>query len=315
MYYVGIDVGGMSLKAGVVDENGKILHKGSCPTGVERGPKPVVLDMANLAVRVAEESGVGMANIEAIGVGIPGIMDPNSGIVPHCINLHWEQVPLFDWMHEVVDKPIYADNDATVAGLAESVAGVSAGTKNSIFLTLGTGVGGGIVLDGKAFSGSHGVASEIGHMIVQVDGELCNCGNRGCWERYVSATAIILNGRKAAQKHPDGALAKAVNGDLEAITAKHVMDLAKQGDPDCLAIFDEYVKYLCVGIENLVCLWDPEVVALGGGVSYTGEFLLNAVRERLPQYILFKSRPYCRVELAKLGNDAGIVGAAMLGRR
>ncbi|MDD6883720.1 MAG: ROK family protein [Eubacteriales bacterium] len=314
MYYVGIDVGGTGLKAGVVNEQGKIIAKASCPTGVERGPEPVIHDMAMLAKQAIAQSGVPMEEVAAIGIGIPGIMDPETGIVPFCTNLFWHNVPLVEWMHRDIDKPIFVGNDATVAGLAESVAGVSAGAKNSIFITLGTGVGGGIVLDGKPFSGVHGVASEIGHMIVVVDGEMCTCGNPGCWERYASATAIIRMGKQAAEKNPQGALARAVNGNLEEITAKHVMDLAKAGDPDCLEIFHQYVKYLCVGIVNLINLWDPEIVVLGGGVSYTGEFLLDAVRKKLPEMVFYKAMPFARIELATLGNDAGIIGAAMLGR-
>jgi glucokinase len=314
MVYVGIDVGGTGLKAGVVDENGKILSKVSCPTLVERGAEPVVNDMAHLAIKAVEEAGLSIDDVKAIGVGIPGIEDPRTGRVPFCTNLYWHDVPLVEWMKRVINKPIYVGNDATVAGLAESVSGVSAGVKNSVFITLGTGVGGGIVIDGKVYSGSNGVGSEIGHMITVAGGELCSCGNRGCWERYASATAIIRMGTESAKKNPDGALAKAVNGKLEDITAKHVIDLAKAGDPDCAKVFDEYVYHLCVGLVSIINFIDPEVIALGGGVSAAGEFLLNAVRAKLPSMIFYKAMHYARIELAMLGNDAGIIGAAMLGR-
>lgn len=170
------------------------------------------------------------------------------------------------------------------------------------------------MIDGKPYSGPNGVGSEIGHMIVMIDGEPCTCGNRGCWERYASATAIIRMGRESAQLHPDGAIARAVGGDLGKITAKTVMDLAKEGDPQAKEIFDKYVYYLCVGIVNLINCIDPEVIALGGGVSKAGDFLLNAVRAKLPEMIFYKTMPYARIELATLGNDAGIIGAAMLGR-
>ena len=314
MYYVGIDVGGTGLKAGVVDEAGKIIAKVSCPTLVERGAEPVVNDMAHLALKAVEEAGLKLDDIKAIGIGIPGILDPRTGRVPFCTNLHWHDVPLIEWMQRVVDKPIFVGNDATVAGLAEAVSGVSAGVKNSVFVTLGTGVGGGIVLDGKVFSGSNGVGSEIGHMITVAGGELCTCGNRGCWERYASATALIRWGTESAVKNPEGALAKAVDGDTGKITAKHVIDLAKAGDPDCSAIFDNYVYHLCVGLVSIINLYDPEVIALGGGVSAAGEFLLNAVRAKLPEMVFYKAMPYARIELATLGNDAGIIGAAMLGK-
>ena len=181
MKYIGIDLGGTGIKAGVVDEKGGILCKADCPTGVERGYEAVIRDMAGLCEEVVRKAGLSMDDIAAIGIGLPGIYDPATGLVPFCTNLHWHQVPVTAEMHKYVDKPVFIDNDATVAGLAESVAGVSAGAKVSVFVTLGTGVGGGIIVDGKPYSGPHGVASEIGHMITVVGGELCTCGNRGCW--------------------------------------------------------------------------------------------------------------------------------------
>jgi glucokinase len=267
-----------------------------------------------LAIDVTKRSGHRMDEIKAIGIGLPGVMDPRTGRVPFCTNLAWHDVPIIEEMAKYTDRPVFVDNDATVAGLAESVAGVSAGCQNSVFVTLGTGVGGGVVIGGKVFSGSHGVASEIGHMVTVAGGEMCTCGNRGCWERYASATALIREGRKLCGAKPDTALLKAVDGDLKAITAKHVIDLAKAGDPDCAALFETYVHHLCVGLRNLINLYDPEVIALGGGVSHAGAFLLDAVRAKLPEYVFFKTMPYARVELAQLTNDAGIIGAAMLGR-
>ena len=201
---------------------------------------------------------------------------------------------------------------ATVAGLAESVAGVSAGIENSVFLTLGTGVGGGIVLGGKVYSGTNGVGSELGHMITVIDGELCTCGNRGCWERYASATALIRMGREAAEKHPESRIAASVNGRLDDITAKTVIDAAKAGDEAANEVFERYVYYLCAGLVNIINFIDPEVIVLGGGVSHAGQFLLDAVNRRLPSMVFYKTMPYARVALATLGNDAGIIGAAML---
>lgn len=314
MFYIGVDLGGTGIKAGVVDEQGRILAKASCPTGVERGYGPVIADMAKLCLEALEKSGHSLDEVKAIGIGIPGIQDPATGLVPFCTNLGWHEVPLVEEMHKYIDKPVFVGNDATVAGLAEAVAGVSAEVKTSVFVTLGTGVGGGIIIDGKPYSGPHGVASEIGHMITVVGGELCTCGNRGCWERYASATAIIREGRKFAEAHPDCAIARAVDGNLDKIEAKTVIDLAKAGDPDAAKLFDDYVTHLCVGLVNLINLYDPEIIALGGGVSHAGQFLLDAVNAKLPQMVFYKTMPYARVELARLGNDAGIIGAAMLGK-
>ena len=314
MYYLGVDLGGTGIKVGVVDEQGKILGTAKCPTGVERGYGPVIADMAKLCFEAVEKCNVSMDDVKAIGIGIPGIQDPATGLVPFCTNLGWHQVPLVSEMHKYIDKPVFVDNDATVAGLAEYVAGVSAGASTSIFITLGTGVGGGIVVNGKPYSGPHGVASEIGHMITVAGGELCTCGNRGCWERYSSATAIIREGRKFAAEHPESGITKAVNGNLDAIEAKTIIDLAKAGDPDAVQLFDNYITHLCVGLVNLINLYDPEIIALGGGVSHAGQFLLDAVNAKLPSMVFYKTMPYARIELATLGNDAGIIGAAMLGK-
>lgn len=313
MYYVGIDVGGTGLKAGVVDEKGKIYSKVTCPTGVERGYGPVIHDMCTLAKKAAEEAGIDWSEIESVGAGIPGLHDPRTRRVPFCTNLRWHDVPLDDLMEAELHKPIYVDNDANVAGLAESVAGATKSVRNSVIVTLGTGVGGGIIIDGRIFTGAHGVASEIGHIITVAGGEMCTCGNRGCWERYASASAIIREGRAFAQANPDSVLSKTVGGDLDKIEARTVIDLAKAGDPDCEKLFDEYVMHVCEGLVTLINVYDPEIIALGGGVSKAGDFLLDKIKARLPEMVFFKTMPYADVVLAELGNDAGIIGAAMLG--
>ena len=315
MLYIGIDVGGTGIKAGGVDEAGNILHKDSCPTNKDRGHEAVIHDMAQLSLKVLKESGHTLDEIHSVGIGIPGIQDPRTGRIPFCTNLAWHDVPLVELIRKEIDKPVFVNNDATVAGLAESVAGVSKGTRNSVFVTLGTGTGGGVIIDGKVYMGPHGIATEIGHMVTVVGGEMCTCGHRGCWERYSSASAIIREGRKFAQANPESPLAKSVNGDLDKIEARTVIDLAKAGDPDCVKLFDEYVMHLSVGLANLINLYDPEVIALGGGVSKAGDFLLDKVRALMPELVFFRTMPYAKIELARLGNDAGIIGAAMLGRQ
>jgi len=314
MMYIGVDLGGTGIKAGVVNEAGEILSKGSTPTNIERPYSEIIADIAALCEKVAAEAGVTMDDIAAIGVGVPGICDPKTGVIPFCTNLGWHEVPFVEEMHKHIDKPVRVDNDATVAGLAESIAGVSAGSQASVFVTLGTGVGGGIVINGRPYSGAHGVGSEIGHMILKMDGEPCTCGNKGCFERYASATAIIREARRAVEKHPESAMRTACGGDPERINAKIVIDCAKAGDATAKAVFDDYVKGLAHGLINIVNVIDPEVIVLGGGVSNAGEFLLNAVREKMKELIFYKTMPYARIELARLGADAGIIGAAMLGK-
>ena len=314
MMYIGVDLGGTGIKAGVVTEKGEILSKGSTPTKNERPYAAIIADIAALCRRVVGEAGVTMQDISAIGVGVPGICDPRTGVIPFCTNLGWHEVPFVDEMHKHIDLPVIVSNDATVAGYAESIAGVSAGTSSSVFVTLGTGVGGGVVIGGKPYSGAHGVGSEIGHMILQMDGEPCTCGNRGCFERYASATAIIREARKAVEQHPESAIMARCGGKPERINAKTVIDCAKEGDATAKAVFAQYVKGLALGLVSIINILDPEVIVLGGGVSMAGAFLLDAVREAMKPYVFYKTMPYARVELAQLGADAGIIGAALLGK-
>ena len=313
MVYIGIDVGGTGIQVGVVDEGGHILHKGAIVTRTDIPYQDQIKAMADCVLDTLAQNGVPLSEVKSIGVGIPGITIPKTGVVPFCTNLGWHDVPFTDEFRKHIDKPIFVDNDATVAGLAEYVAGVSAGTDSSVFITLGTGVGGGIIIHGKAWSGFHGVGSEIGHITMDLDGEPCNCGNHGCLERYCSATAIIGMARKAVADHPESKILTLCGGDPARINAKMVFDAAKEGDDTASEIFHRYVSYLAQAINTVISFLDPEIIVLGGGVSKAGDFLLDAVRKELPKYILYKSMPYARIELAQLGPDAGIIGAAMLG--
>ncbi|MEG2480726.1 MAG: ROK family protein, partial [Clostridia bacterium] len=237
-----------------------------------------------------------------------------TGMVIFCTNMGWKDVPLRAELQKYINKPVFIDNDATVAGFAESVCGVSAGCHSSVFITLGTGVGGGIVIDGRPWSGFHGVGSEIGHIPMDIGGEPCSCGNYGCLERYCSATAVIRMGKQMVLQHPDSMMYDLCGGDVSKLTAKMVFDAAKENDDVAMKVFNHYVDYLCKAIYTIITFLDPEMIVLGGGLSKAGGFLVNAVRERIPRYLLFKTLPYSRIEIARLGADAGMIGAAMLGK-
>ena len=314
MLYIGVDLGGTGIKAGVVNERGEILSKGSTPTMKERPYQAIIRDIAALCEDVAKQANVAMADVAAIGVGVPGICDPKTGIIPFCTNLGWHEVPFVEEMGKYLPNRVVVDNDATVAGYAESIAGVSKGTKSSVFITLGTGVGGGIVINHKIYSGSHGVGSELGHMTVQCEGRPCTCGSIGCWEQYSSATALIRQGREAVEKNPDSLIVKMVNGDLSKIEARTVIDAAREGDKVACEVYDKYIYYLAIGIVAIINAFDPEIIALGGGVSKAGDFLLKPLREKVAKYVFYKDLPYAKIEIATLGSDAGIIGAAMLGK-
>ena len=314
MVYIGIDIGGTGIQMGVVDEEGKILEKGAIVTNTKLPVEEQIAQMAACAKETLERSGYTMDDLKAVGAGVPGIVDPHTKMIPFCTNLGWHEVPFETIFRKYLDKPVYINNDATVAGLAESVAGKTKGTSSSVFVTLGTGVGGGIVINGKVWSGFHGVGSEIGHMIMKLDGEPCTCGNHGCLERYCSATAIIRMAREAVQDHPESEIMTLCGGDPQKINAKIVFDAARDHDPVGEEVFNTYISYLAQALATIIHFLDPEVIVLGGGVSKAGDFLLKPLREAVPKYLLYKTMPYSRIEIADLGPDAGIIGAAMLGR-
>ena len=314
MYYVGIDLGGTNIKAGIVDEQGKILAEAFCKTQAQRPYQDIVRDMAGCVMQALKNAKMTTDDILSVGIGIPGYANQKTGTGAFCTNLGWYDVPLQAEIRKYFDVHIAIDNDATVAGYAESIAGVSKNAESSVFLTLGTGVGGGIVIHGRPWSGAHGIGSEVGHMTLSVDGVPCNCGNNGCMEKYTSATAIIRMARQACMTYPDSAMMLRAEGDLNRINAKTVVDAAKANDKAALEVFDEYCKYLAIAINNIIAFLDPEMIVLGGGVSHAGNFLLEKVKSKVPRYLLYKTLPYPEICLASLGNEAGMIGAAMIGK-
>ena len=302
MLYIGVDLGGTNIAAGLVDEEGKILHKCSRPTGVERGAEAVIGDIAGLCQQVMDETGHTAADIKAIGVGVPGICHPDNGVVEFCTNLFWHKVPLRQIMNRTLDIPVFIGNDATVAGLAESVAGVSRGSANSVFITLGTGVGGGIVEHGQVLGGARGIAGELGHFTLYQDGAPCPCGKRGCFESYASTSALV---RAAQARFGDPTL------DGRAIFAR-----AEAGDGGMLSLLERWIGDISAGISGLVHILGPELVLIGGGVSAQEKLLIEPLRRKVLGQVMPRFAEGLRIERAELGNDAGLVGAAcfLIGR-
>ncbi len=313
MYYIGIDLGGTNIAVGLVNEEGRIIAKTETPTLASRPYQELIKDMAACAKKVMEEAKITEDELHSIGVGIPGVADKD-GMVIFCTNLGWRNVPLRAELQQYINKPVYMDNDATVAGWAEYQAGVSRGTDSSVFMTLGTGLGGGIVMNGKIWAGAHGAGSELGHLVIEVDGVPCTCGKRGCAERYCSATAIIRMAREACADAPNCLIMRAVEGDMDKINAKVVFDAAKEGDSVAMQVFNRFVKYLTIAINNVISFIDPDMIILGGGVSRAGDFLLDAVKAALPEYLFYPTLKQPELRIASLGNDAGIIGAALLGK-
>lgn len=310
MYLAGIDLGGTGIKAGIVDENLSLVCKTSMPTGVERGYVQVINDMAGAIISLAGKNGIPIGQIASIGIGIPGFA--RKGIAT-AVNLYWIDVPLEAEMKKHIDVPVFADNDATVAAVYEYHLGALKGSDVGVLLTLGTGLGSGIIINGKPFSGAHGMGGELGHIEIVPDGVPCTCGNKGCLETYTTATALIRQGRRCVIERPESRLHHVTEGDLHKVTAKLVLDCAKEGDHIALAIVDEYVKYLAMGIGTIENMLDPDIIALGGGVSGAGDFLLQRVIKASEHKGVFTGQRYADIKLAVSGNDAGIIGAAMLG--
>lgn len=311
--YIGIDIGGRSIKIGIVNEEGEILYHDNTDTKVELGYEKVRDNLINLidnAFNFAEEKN---HQIISMGIGVPGIADPESDHIIYATNLKWDNVPLGKDLKVKYNMPIYIDNDATVAGIAESVSGVTKGYKNSIFVTLGTGVGGGVIINDKVYSGSHNKGSEIGHMIIGENFYDCNCGNNGCLETFASATAIDKYTQKLIDDgFKDEEFMKALNNNENIIDTKLVFDLAKSGNELALKSVNRMTDYLSIGLANLINLLNPDIIAIGGGVSKSGSYLLEQLNKKIINYVIFKEGKTTGIQLSKLGNDAGIIGAALI---
>ena len=316
MYYIGIDLGGTNIAVGLVSEDGKILRKAETPTLAKRPYADIVRDMAACIAKLLDEAKLTTQDIAAIGIGIPGIAEQKTGRVIFCTNLGWRNIPLRDELKSYYDLPIFIDNDATVAGWAEYQAGVSRNTSSSVFLTLGTGVGAGIVHNGKIYHGANGMAGEVGHMVIQRDGLPCPCGRRGCWEQYASATALKRLTAEALAAHPDSILAQVVAENEGRVSGQSAFIAARRGDPVGQQVCDEYVDYLACGVVNVVNIFQPDTLAIGGGVSNEAEEqLLLPVRQRVARESIPCGRNRrTRIVKAELGNRAGLIGAALLGK-
>ncbi len=310
MIYAGIDLGGTTIKGALVNEEGKILRAKSIPTGGERPHREVVTDMARVVAELAAEEGITLDQIESVGVGSPGAIDPVGGRILFAGNFaDFRNVPMVAIMQETLPgMRIYLENDANVAALGEAKFGAGRGSKNVVMLTLGTGLGGGVIIDGKIFSGAYYGGGELGHQVIVVDGEPCTCGRKGCWERYSAATGLIRMGREAAAEDP----ASLMNEKGDQLNAKDIFDCIEQGDKAAADALRKYARYLAIGMANTINVFQPEYLIVGGGPSAQGDKLLNPVLEELRGEV-FGGNLVTKVVIAEMGNNAGVVGAAMLG--
>ncbi len=317
MYRIGIDLGGTNIAAGIVNEEFKIVAKDSTPTNVASG-ETIANDIANLCKKLCADNGVALSEIASLGIASPGIVDDESGEAIYANNLPFDHFPILPMLRTLLPIPeFHIENDANAAAWGEAIAGAAKGSRSSLMITLGTGVGGGIIDGGKVFKGFNSAAGELGHIVIEVDGKPCSCGRRGCWEAYSSATGLInmtkekleeckASGRKTAMTEIAEKAGK-VNG-------RTAFDGKRLGDEAASEVVDKYIKYLASGLASMINIFQPEVVSIGGGISNEGQYLLDLVVPQVYSQIYGKGVvPTPDIRIATLRNDAGIIGAAVLG--
>lgn len=318
MKYLGIDLGGTNIVAGVVDEDYNIIAKAECKTNVPRPEEEICDDMAAVALKALENAGLTMNDIPWIGIGTPGTVNRDSGIVEFSNNLYFHNWELQKMMEERLHIRVILENDANAAAYGEFVAGAAQGSSMALAITLGTGVGSGIIIDGKIYSGSNFAGGEMGHMVIVMDGKSCTCGRHGCWEAYASATGLINLTKEAMiahQSNPDACMWALVDGDIDKVNGRTAFDAMRAGDPVGTEVVNKYVNYLGCGLVNAINIFQPDTICIGGGISKEGETLLRPLRAYVERERYSKhSAKQTRLCNAKLGNDAGVIGAALLGR-
>lgn len=315
--YVGIDVGGTNLAAGVVDESYQIIHRAKRKAKTDGSAEVLCDDLVDLARETVLGAGLTLDQVDYVGIGFPGSVDRKSGVVLFTPNAPFLNTPIRDWFHKSWDVPVYVGNDANCASLGEYYAGAAKGKNSAVVVTLGTGVGIGAVVEGQSFLGLNGDGMEGGHTVIVVDGHPCNCGRRGCWEQYASATALKRLTREEMERSPDSDMWKLCEGRLDKVGGRTAFQAARAGDAAGRRVVDLYLKYLAAGLTNLVNIFQPEILCLGGGVSNEQDDLfLEPLRalvagERYSTHQ--KDAPQTELVKCQLGNDAGVIGAALLG--
>ena len=318
MYTIGVDLGGTNIAIGLCDENLNMIDKGSVPTLADREGELIIRDMANLAAEIIKRNNLTVSDIASVGIATPGAANSKTGVVEYANNLPFLNFPIAEIFKKYlpVEKVLIA-NDANAAALGEALAGAAKGTKNSVMITLGTGVGGGVIIDGKIFDGGINCAgAELGHIVIVAGGRQCSCGRRGCWEAYSSATGLSNMTKEKMNELKLKGISSLLFEEADKdgkVSARTAFNAMKRGDKHGAMVVDEYIKYLAEGITNIINIFQPEILTIGGGVCNEKEYLTKPLME------IVESEQYTRnnmnktkVVTAVLGNDAGIIGAAGL---
>jgi len=317
MYYIGVDIGGTNISAGAVTEEGELLFKKSVKTGKERPYKEVLSDIIGLIRQIQKEADSGkygnLGKAESVGLGCPGSCNKNSGVVEFAGNLNWHNVPLTQDVEKATGFPACLENDARAAAYGEFVAGAAKGLNSAVVITLGTGVGAGVIIDKKIFRGENFAGGEIGHTVILLDGPPCTCGRKGCFETFSSATGLIRITKEIMEKNPDSALHK-IAGESGKVSARTAFLAAKQGDRAGKEAVDFYIKALACGIINVINALQPDCLCIGGGVCNEGDYLLKPLKELVAKEVFTRAgKKNTEILICKLANDAGIIGAALVG--
>ena len=314
-YYMGIDLGGTNIKAGVVDDAFRIIGRAKAKTGIPRPAEEVMDAMAECAKAAAADAGVPWEQIRQVGIGVPGTANEETGVVEYANNLLFENVPMREYLQKRLHKEIDITNDANAAALGEVLAGAARGASNAVAVTLGTGVGGGIIIDGRLFTGFHYGGAELGHMGIVLGGRKCTCGRRGCLEAYASATGLIRSTKEAMEAFPDSLMWELARENGGNVSGRTAFLAAGRGDAAAQAVVNDYIQHLGYGLASIMNILAPEILVIGGGVSNEGENLLRPLVECVrPQLYIRTPEKQTRIVLATLGNDAGLIGAAFLSR-
>lgn len=313
-YYVGIDLGGTNISVGVVNENYEIISKASTKTNCPRPAVEIAADMAKMSLEAIKKTELIVDDIEWVGIGTPGIANSESGIIEYSNNLGFENVPMSEYIRKYINKPVFIENDANAAAYGEFVAGAAKGTTHAVCITLGTGVGGGIIIDKKIYTGFNFAGAEIGHTVLEVDGPPCTCGRKGCFEVFSSATGLIRMTNEAMDKNKASLMWKLYSEKGSKVSARTSFDAMRMGDKVATEVVNKYIKYLASGITNIINTFQPDILCIGGGVCNEGDYLLTPIKELVKNEVYTRnSSKNTEIVIAKLGNDAGIIGAAFLG--
>ncbi len=313
MYNIGIDLGGTNIKVGLVNEKYEIVAKASAPTNLPRSAEEIVKSMVDTMWKALNEAKVTIGEVNSVGIGTPGVANRNSGTVLYSCNLGFKNTNLRELFSKFLKIPLYVENDANAAAFGEVLAGAAKGYKDVVVVTLGTGVGGGIIIDGKIYTGFNFCGAEIGHTVIEHNGRQCSCGRKGCFEAYSSATALINMTKESMEEHKDSKMWKIAGGSLDGVDGKTAFDGMRADDQAAKEVVNMYIDYLGCGLTNIINTFQPEMLLIGGGICKEGENLTKPLNEiiRRDSYCVDAER-ITKLDICKLGNDAGIIGAAAL---